>query len=497
MLLAGLVEVSARVAATSARTKKISALSDFLRALESEDAPAAVSYLSGRPLQSPLGVGPAAVGAIKAHPADTPNLAIHDVDMALEEISHVSGQGSTQRRSHLLHELFSSATKSEQAFLRGLLVRNLRQGALDGVMVEAASSALGVPAERVRRAAMVEGDLVAVVSSALVDGVDVLDVSGLSVGTPVQPMLAKTAESVSQAMADLGDVIVEHKLDGLRVQVHKDNDQVLVFSRNLRDITGEVPEVVSDARQIEAQRLILDGEALLVDEGGKPRSFQESMSLRDEVDAEFRAFYFDLLHVDGEDLIDFPLSVRRSRLTALLSDEQLVDATIPGSDSDGEQAFEQAVANGFEGVVVKELSSSYSAGRRGSGWLKVKPVHTLDLVVLAAEWGSGRRRGWLSNLHLGARHGDEFLMLGKTFKGLTDDMLAWQTERFLSLERERDGRVVYLNPEVVYEIAFDGVQRSSRYPGGVALRFARVKRYREDKNPDDADTLETVRDFLR
>jgi DNA ligase-1 len=391
------------------------------------------------------------------------------------------------------------ATEPEQDFLRGLILKNLRQGALEGVMADAVAAALDVPAERVRRAAMLEGALVAVASRALAEGPDALGQATLAVFTPVQPMLAKTAETAAAAVEVLGEAVVEQKLDGLRVQVHREGDEVRVFSRNLRDITAEMPAIVEGARSLRAKSFILDGEGLMVGAEGRPLSFQESMSRPGAGPVvPLRAYFFDILERDGLAVIDRSLRERREVLHGLVPSSARVASIVTSSGDVAEGFFADTISSGFEGVVVKDLSQPYEAGRRGSGWLKVKPAHTLDLVVLAAEWGSGRREGWLSNLHLGARGPEgDFVMLGKTFKGLTDQMLDWQTKTFLEIEDHREGHVVHLRPEIVYEIAFDGVQRSTRYPGGVALRFARVKGYREDKGPADADTLETVRSYLR
>jgi DNA ligase-1 len=365
-------------------------------------------------------------------------------------------------------------------------------------MADAVATALDVPADRVRRAAMLEGDLVGVASRALSQGADALGEAALDVFTPVQPMLAKTAETAGAAIGDLGEAVVEQKLDGLRVQVHREGEHVVVYSRNLRDITDDHPGVVEAARKLPANRFILDGEALLVAEDGTPLAFQDSMSRHDSGGSRLSPYFFDVLLHDETDLIDLPLATRRATLESLVPPGARVGAIVTSDPAEAESFFEETVTGGFEGVVVKDLTQPYEAGRRGSGWLKIKPVHTLDLVVLAAEWGSGRRQGWLSNLHLGAVGPDGgYVMLGKTFKGLTDEMLEWQTGAFLEIEDHREGHVVYLEPRIVYEIAFDGVQRSTRYPGGVALRFARVKRYRDDKDPVDADSLKTVRSYLR
>jgi DNA ligase-1 len=501
MLLADLVAVSDAVSSTRARSAKIALLADTLRRLEPDETPVAVSYLTGKPRQDRLGTGWATVYGVEAEPADESSLEVLAVDAVLEELAGTSGPGSKGRRETLLRELFAAATADEQGFLRGLILRNLRQGALEGVMAEAVAAALEGPADRVRRAAMLEGDLVAVAARALAEGPDSLGTSRLELFTPVQPMLAKTSNSAGEAVALLGRAFVEAKLDGVRIQVHRDGDRVEVFTRNLREVTSSLPEVVDSIGGYPVTSIILDGEALLFGPSG-PEQFQDSMS-RFGSDPGSGAlplamFFFDCLHLDGTDLIDLPLTERRAALEGAVPAEAVVASVLTDDPEVADHFFEGAVASGYEGVVVKDPGQPYEAGRRGSGWLKVKPTHTLDLVILAAEWGSGRREGWLSNLHLGARDPEEgFVMLGKTFKGLTDEMLAWQTERFLQIEERRSGHVVYLKPEIVYEIAFDGVQRSTRYPGGVALRFARVKRYRDDKTPADADTIETVRSYAR
>ncbi len=499
MLLSELVSVSNSVADTAARSEKTALLAGLLSRLSAEEAPVALSYLSGSPVQSRLGAGYATVYSVKADTADTASLGLLEVHGYLQRLAAISGAGSKARRNELLEDLLGRATSDEQAFLRALMVRNLRQGALEGVMADAVAEALAVPAERVRRAAMMEGDLVAVASRALAEGADVLASTSVSVFTPIQPMLAKTAATAGDALADLGEAVVEAKLDGLRLQVHRQGHSVQVFTRNLRDVTEGMGAVVRAALELRAESFILDGEGLMVDDLGRPRSFQESMSRPGSGGgASLTGFFFDLLHLDGTDLIDEPLSKRRQALAALVPEAHRVRSIVTAEPREAETFFEYVVDSGYEGVVVKDPAQPYEAGRRGSGWLKVKPIHTLDLVVLAAEWGSGRREGWLSNLHLGARDPDHgYVMLGKTFKGLTDEMLEWQTGQFLDLETRRERHTVFIEPRIVYEIAFDGVQRSTRYPGGVALRFARVKGYRDDKGPGDADTLETVRSYLR
>ena len=502
MLLADLAAVSDAVASTRSRSEKIELLAATLRRVTPAEAPIAVSYLTGKPRQSRLGVGYATVYGVEAEPASDPSLEIVDVDEILESIAAIAGPGSKQRRESHLADLLSRATSPEQDFLRGLILRNLRQGALEGVMVEAVAVALGVAPDRVRRAAMLEGDLVTVAARAIADGPNALGLTRLTLLTPVQPMLASTAPTVGEAVASVGTAIVEWKLDGARIQVHKNGARVGVFTRNLREITDGVPEVVEAARSFESRSFILDGEVLLLGPTGSPQEFQDSMSRfgseEASPDAPLTAFYFDCLQLDETDLIDDPLTERRLALGSVVPGESRVESISTADPEEADRFFTDAVALGYEGVVVKDPDQPYEAGRRGSAWLKVKPTHTLDLVILAAEWGSGRRQGWLSNLHLGAREvRGGFVMLGKTFKGLTDEMLEWQTSRFLEIEAHREGRVVHLKPKIVYEIAFDGVQRSSRYPGGVSLRFARVKRYRDDKSADDADSIDTVRTFLR
>lgn len=502
MLLADLVSVSGQVSSTMARSKKTKLLADTLRRLSTEEAPIAVSFLSGRPRQDRLNVGYATVSAVEVEASSEPTLQILEVDATLDEVAHVSGPGSKMRREDLLSGLLARATIAEQDYLRGLVLRNLRQGALEGVMVDALAAALGIGADRVRRAAMLEGDLVAVASRALLEGPKSLDTARLTLFTPVQPMLAKTAETAGKAVLDIGEAVVDQKLDGARVQVHKQGDRVAVYTRSLRDITETVVELVDAVRDLDVDELILDGEALWFAFDGKPADFQESIasfSSEENSGRPLTAMYFDCLHLNGTDLIDRPLAERRRALESALPPVARVGSVVTHAPDVADAYFEETLAAGFEGVVVKDPSRPYEAGRRGSGWLKVKPTHTLDLLILAAEWGSGRRQGWLSNLHLGALDptSGEFVMLGKTFKGLTDDMLAWQTERFLVIEESREGHIVYLKPEIVYEIAFDGVQRSTRYPGGVALRFARVRRHRDDKIAGEVDTIDTVRSYLR
>jgi DNA ligase-1 len=441
-------------------------------------------------------------------PATEPGLAVAEVDTLLETIGRQAGRGSQAARRSLLTELFARATGPEHRFLLGLLSGELRQGAQAGVMIDAVARAADVPTADVRRALLLAGDLREVAAAALAGGVPGLAAFGLVVGRPLAPMLAQTADSVAAAMARITPAAVEWKLDGVRVQVHRDRDDVAVFTRSLDDITGRVPEVVAAALALPVRSVVLDGEAIALDDLGRPRLFQATASRVGTKLERSRAVpaprlalsavFFDILHLDGEDLLDAPGRDRYAALEAAVPEPARIRRVVADDLATAEGAYAAALDMGHEGVVVKSLDVPYEAGRRGGGWLKVKPRHTLDLVVLAVEWGHGRRQGRLSNLHLGARDpAGGFVMLGKTFKGLTDELLEWQTERFLELEERRDEWTVYLRPEQVVEIAFDGVQASPRYPGGVALRFARVLRYRDDKRADEADTIDMVRSFYR
>jgi DNA ligase 1 len=504
MRLEELVEVSAAVAATRSRKRKLDLIADALDRLGPEELEAGVSYLAGEPRQPRLDLGPAAVEEVLAPAAATGRLHVLDVDRALQAIADVApGTGSRTRRTELLRELLSEATAQEQTWLRRLVLRELRQGALEGLLVQALARVAGVHEGRVHRALMLSGDVRTTAAAALRGGTAALDAIGLAVGVPLQPMLASTAPDLRSAMPAGREVLVETKIDGARVQVHRDGDEVAVFTRNLRDITARVPDVVEAALALPATRLVLDGEVVAFDDAGRPRAFQETMQRvgRDH-DVErargrqaLSARFFDLLHLDGDDVLDLPLGERLGLLAELLPDDQRPRQLRTSEVDEAERLLDLVLGEGHEGVMVKDLDAPYAAGRRGSAWRKVKPVHTLDLVVLAVEWGSGRRRGWLSNLHLGARaaDGDGFVMLGKTFKGLTDEVLAWQTEQLLAREVRREGHVVHVRPELVVEIALDGVVRSPRYPGGLALRFARVRGYRPDKDPGEADDIDAVR----
>ena len=514
MLLADVVATSAAVAATSSRSAKRDAIAELLGRLEADEVEPVVGFLVGQPRQGRIGVGWRTLASAERPPASSPTLTVGEVDRTLDQLAALAGPGSGNARLEILGRLLGRATADEASFLARLLGGELRQGALEGVMADAVARAASLPPAVVRRAMMLGGRLDTTARLALHGGRAALAAVGLKVGRPVQPMLASTAASVHEAVEAIGLASVEWKLDGIRVQVHRDGDRVGVWTRNLNDVTDRLPGVVAAVRALPARRVVLDGEALGIDATGRPRLFQDTVSRRggsgegapengDRTDGDLRPFFFDVLHVDGEDLIDAPLSERLATLGELAPGSR-IPSQLTDDPAVGELVLAEALAAGHEGVVVKAAASTYEAGRRGKAWRKVKPVHTLDLVVLAVEWGHGRRRGWLSNLHLGARAeaGDGFVMVGKTFKGLTDELLRWQTERFLSLavdEERWDGPrtgVVRVRPEQVVEVAVDGVQRSTRYPGGVALRFARVLRYRDDKDPSDADTISAVRSLL-
>ncbi len=497
MLIERVADTWETVRATRSRLAKVAAVRELLVAAESHEVPTIVAYLSGELPQGRIGLGYATVGDVTSEPAATASLTLADVDATLTEVQETSGAGSKARKERLLRDLLTAATVVEQDFLRRLLVGGLRQGALEGIMTDAVADAAGIDAALVRRAAMVTSDLALVAVRALDGGADSLAEFGLQLFTAVQPMLAQTAESVIVALDKTGRAAVEWKVDGARVQVHRRGSEIRVFTRNLRDITDSAPDVVRAAALLDVDAIILDGEAVAMHADERPVPFQETMSrFATDADGLLNVVFFDCLHLNGRDLIDADGATRWAAMTSALPPHLLIPRLETDDPTEAQRFFEQAIAAGYEGVMVKAIDASYEAGRRGVGWLKVKPVHTLDLVVMAVEWGSGRRSGWLSNIHLGARDPatpGEFIMLGKTFKGMTDDMLAWQTERFLELETHRRGHVVFVRPEQVVEIAVDGIQRSSRYPGKVALRFARVKRYRDDKLAADADTIDAVR----
>jgi ATP-dependent DNA ligase I len=502
VLLADVVLTSLALAGTPSRTEKVRLVADCLASADDEVATVA-AYLSGVIPQRRLGVGWRSLASLPP-PADAPTLTVGEVDTTLGTLAATTGSGSAAARAALVTSLFTRATQDEQAFLRGLMTDGLRQGALDGVMLAAVARAYDLPEAAVRRAAMLAGHTSTVAAAARRGGLGAVERIGLSVGQPVRPMLAASAPTVAEAMDMMGaeSVVLDGKLDGIRIQAHKRGTTVQLFTRSLEDITDRLPEIVAVVQQVPARDVVLDGEAIALRPDGRPHPFQvtgartasstDPATLRASVP--LTAYFFDLLHVDGVDLIDRPAHERFALLEQMVPAASLVPRALVQGPEDAQAFFADIVRRGHEGVVVKDGGSVYAAGRRGSGWVKVKPRHTLDLVVLGVEWGSGRRRGLLSNIHLGARdpEGGGFVMLGKTFKGMTDAMLEWQTERFLELESGRERHVVWVRPEQVVEIAFDGLQRSSRYPGGVALRFARVLRYREDKSAEEADTLQTV-----
>ncbi|HEU4620134.1 MAG TPA: ATP-dependent DNA ligase [Gammaproteobacteria bacterium] len=505
MKLGELARVSEAVAATSSRTEKIGLLAECLRALAPDERETGVAWLAGVLPEGRLGLGPAAVHALRGvPPAAAPTLGVRDAREALARLREVSGKGSAARRQALLAELAGRATEVEQRFLARLLVGELRQGALEGVMSDAIAAAARVPAAAVRKAVMLAGALAPVASAALDRGVAGLAEFKLRLYDPVGPMLATPTEDVASALGALETAAFEYKLDGARAQVHKGPEGVRIYSRTGRDVTDSLPEIEGAVARLPAESLILDGEVLALERDGRPKAFQETMrrfgrkleidDARSEVPLSL--FCFDCLHAQGEDLLDAPTETRCARLAELVPRELLVPRLVTSDRAAAEAFLGEALARGHEGLMAKSLSSPYEAGRRGASWLKIKVAHTLDLVVLAAEWGNGRRRGWLSNLHLGAR--DEqggFVMLGKTFKGLTDETLAWQTEALkrLAIDPEAGGYVVPVRPELVVEVAFNELQASRRYPGGLALRFARVVRYRPDKTAADADSMDTVR----
>jgi DNA ligase-1 len=557
VLLAEVAEVSRAVAGSSGRLDKIAAIASALQSAAPDEVPVVVAYLSGELPQRQIGVGWASLRSSPA-PSAEPSLTVLGVDASFSEIGAVVGPGSVAERKRLVDEVMGAATGEEQQFLVRLLSGELRQGALDGVMTEAVARAAGVPAPLVRRAVMLRGSLPAVALAARDGGAAALSEFGLLVGQPLKPMLASSAPSVEAALAkiaadaakiaadaakaDAGKTgagkagagkagatadparvtadpagvtadpagvtaaAVEWKLDGIRIQAHVSGGRVRLFTRTLDDITARLPEVVTALAALPLRTAVFDGELIALRPDGRPYPFQDTSAraasettgpdgTRPGGIVPLSVFLFDVLHLDGADLIDLPDAERRAALADVVPAQMLMPRLLTGDVDEADAFFRDAVARGHEGVVVKSLATPYAAGRRGAGWIKVKPRHTLDLVVLAVEWGHGRRQGWLSNLHLGARDPETggWVMLGKTFKGLTDELLTWQTERLLELEDHRDDWTVHVRPELVVEIAFDGVQRSPRYPGGVALRFARVIRYRDDKPAAEADTIDAVR----
>ncbi len=496
LFLSDLVLTAASVAETGSRKEKSEHLAALLQSASPEELPIVVGFFVGELRQGRIGVGWSTMAGIEGDAAATSLVTVGEVDERLTEVAAMVGEGSRGDRERALTELFSRLRPEEAEFLRAVLTGGLRLGSLEGVMVDGIAKANGVPAAVVRRAAMLSGDLGAMAVVAAEDGRAGLEAVGLRVGRGVQPMLASTAASVEAAMEELdGPVSIQAKLDGIRIQAHKSGDDVRLFTRNLNDVTERLPGVADLVRRLDATTAVLDGEVVGLAEDS-PELFQDTASTFSSGGSSGRVElvvrFFDLLHIDGVDRIDAPLSDRLDELARLVGDD-MVEGIVTADPVEGAAFNERVLAAGQEGVMVKDLTSTYAAGRRGKTWRKVKPVHTYDLVVLGAEWGHGRRTGWLSNLHLGARDGDGFVMVGKTFKGLTDALLEWQTAALLQREVRREGITVFVEPTLVVEIAIDGVQRSTTYPGGLALRFARVKGYREDKTPAASDTLDALR----
>ena len=501
-LLAAIVDASETVTRTGSRLAKRGAIADCLRGAAADEVEIAVAYLAGETRQGRIGIGYAALAALRGSHAEHPVLTLLDVDAALGRIAVTTGRGSAAERGAQLRTLFERATAAEQDFLVRLLVGELRQGALEGVMIDAIAAAAGLPLADVRRAAMVAGSLRVVARVAMTEGSGALARFAIALHRPVQPMLAQPADDIAAAMARLGTAAVEWKVDGARVQVHKAGDEIKVYTRNLNDVTASVPEIVEALQGVPAHELILDGEAVALGAGGAPQPFQVTMRRfgrkleveRMRAELPIAVYFFDCLYRDGTPLIGGPAHARFDALVSAVPTPLVIPRLITADVKAAEDFYLDALARGHEGVMVKALDAPYEAGSRGASWLKVKRAHTLDLVVLAAEWGHGRRRGWLSNLHLGARDAaGGWVMLGKTFKGMTDELLAWQTRELLARERARDDYTVIVRPELVVEIAFNDLQASPQYPGGLALRFARVKGYRGDKRAEDADSIETVR----
>lgn len=519
VLLQALSDAHAQLASTGSKLAKVSTLTELLRQCDTDELPIVIAAMTGEPRQGRFGVGWASLaniapneGAHRSAHADVAAPSVLEMDALFTQLSATSGQGSVAGRNGLLAVFLGRCSTPEQEFIRRLLTGGLRQGALDGLMIEAVGKALDVPAAALRRAMTMHGDLGALAVAVATQGPTSLDTVRIVVGRPMQPMLAATAASLEEAFGAFGTASVEWKLDGARIQVHVERSdpadttaaRVRLFTRNLNDITDRLPEVAAVLGRIQVQSLVADGEVLGLDLDGNPAVFQDTMARvgsdesRPRHSVALQPFLFDLLHLDGVDLVDLPLTERLALLDRVAPGLR-VPGVITASIDDALEVQRNALSRGHEGVMVKDAASTYTAGRRGTAWRKVKPVHTFDLVVLGAEWGHGRRTGKLSNLHLGARdpeRPDGFVMVGKTFKGLTDELLTWQTEALLQREVKRTGITVFVRPELVVEIAIDGVQRSTRYPGGVALRFARVKGYRPDRDAFTADTISALQSML-
>ena len=508
MLLIKIVHTSQKLAATRSRLEKIDILASCLNKLKGPDVETGVNFLIGRIPQGRIGIGPSILRDIYPGPgAKEPVLTLQRVDRVFETLAALKGSGSMDKKRSILVSLFREATKEEQDFLVRLILGELRQGALEGIMIDALGKASGIPSDRIRRAVMVAGDIASVAKSVLEEGLKGLDRFSLKIFVPVKPMLAEAGDDLTRAIEQLGRAAFEYKLDGVRIQVHKMEKEVRIFTRRMNDITSEVPEIVEAVKDFPVRSVILDGETLALNRNGFPFPFQVTMrrfgrrlnirEMRERLP--LTPFFFDCLHLDGEDLIDKPAEERFSLLGEVSPARLVIPRIITESPEEADEFLDKAIKAGHEGLMAKSLASIYEAGNRGKNWLKIKPAHTLDMVILAAEWGHGRRAGFLSNLHLGVRDPATggFVMVGKTFKGLTDEMLAWQTRKLLELEIARDAYTVYVRPMIVVEIAFNEVQKSPHYPGGVALRFARVKRYRPDKKVEEIDTIDTLKKLIK
>jgi DNA ligase-1 len=505
MLLGRLVDVVERIRATTRKTGKVALIAELLKETRGRESELVALYLSGTLPQGRIGVGWRTIqAAMTDEPTSGEALSLTEVDAAFAALEAEEGAGSSYRRMRALRGILQRALPAQRRFLAELLVGELRQGALDGLVLDAISAASGLPSPDVREAAMYSGNLGAVARAALEEGARGLARFGLRLLSPVAPMLASPAEDAHEALERLGEAAFEYKLDGARIQLHRAGDEVRVFTRQLQDVTARVPEIVEWARALPFRELVVEGEAIALRGDGRPQPFQVTMRrLGRSKDVEaarlerpLSSFFFDCLFLEGEGpLVGLPYAQRIERLGRTVPASSLLPRIVTSRSEEVDRFLAQALGAGQEGLMAKSLSARYAAGQRGFHWLKLKAARALDLVVLAVEWGSGRRKGWLSNLHLGARDAESgrFVMLGKTFKGLTDDMLRWQTQKLLSLEARRDDWTVYVRPELVVEIAFSDVQESARYPAGLALRFARVKRFREDKPAGEADTLQAVR----
>jgi DNA ligase-1 len=507
--LSDLVDLVGRVRATSRKTEKVALIAEFLRSRRGREAELVALYLTGSLPQGRIGFGWRTIQAAMTDlPAAGEPLTLEELDRTFDAVAADEGPGSSERKTAALRGLMARAGGAERRFLAELLMGEVRQGALDGLVQEAIARAAGLSAKEVRQAAMYSGSLGEVARAALEEGSAGLSRFSLRLLEPVAPMLASPAEDVAEALERLGEAAFEYKVDGARIQLHKAGDDVRVFTRQLQNVTARVPEVVEWAIGLPAREVVLEGEAIALRPDGKPHPFQVTMRrLGRSKDVEqargqlpLSSFFFDCLYLEGEGpVVSLPYQQRLARLERVVPPSALLPRIVTSRREDAEGFLARALGAGHEGLMAKSLAAPYAAGQRGFHWLKLKAARTLDLVVLAVEWGSGRRKGWLSNLHLGARDPEsgEFVMLGKTFKGLTDEMLRWQTDKLLSLEVRRDEWTVYVRPELVVEVAFSDVQESPRYPGGLALRFARVKRYREEKRPHEADTIQTVMEIFR